>query len=45
MDKMHFLVMHGATKAQREKFLKFKEPYVRDSWLRYIKKMEDKANG
>lgn len=45
MDEMHFLVMQGATKAQREKFLKFKEPYVRDSWLRYIKRMEDKANG
>ena len=45
MDKMHFLVMQGATKTQREKFLKFKEPYVRDSWLRYIKRMEDKANG
>lgn len=45
MDKMHFFIMQGATKIQREKFLKFKEPYVRDSWLRYIKRMEDKANG
>ncbi len=45
MDKIHFLIIQGVPKAQREKFLKFKEPYVRDSWLRYIKRMEDKANG
>ena len=45
MDKIHLFVIHGATKAQRERFLEFKEPYVKESWLRYIKKMEDKANG
>ena len=45
MDKTPLFVIRGATKAQREQFLKFKEPYVKESWLRYIKKMEDKANG
>ena len=45
MDKIHLFIIHGATKAQREQFLKFKEPHVKESWLRYIKKMEDKANG
>ena len=45
MDKIYLKTIRGATKAQREQFLKIKEPYVKDSWLRYIKKMEDKANG
>ena len=45
MDKVHLFIIHGATKTQREQFLKFKEPHVKESWLRYIKKMEDKANG
>ena len=45
MGKNLLFVTHGATKAQREQFLKFKEPYVKESWLRYIKKMEDKTNG
>ena len=45
MDKVHLFIIHGTTKTQREQFLKFKEPYVKESWLRYIKKMEDKVNG
>lgn len=45
MDKMHLKIIRGATKAQKEQFLKMKEPHVKDSWLRYIKRMEDKANG
>ena len=40
MDKMYFLIMRGASKSQREQFLKFKEPYVKQAWLRYIKKLE-----
>ena len=45
MNKVPLFVINGATKAQREQFLKFKKPYVKESWLRYIKKMEGKANG
>ena len=34
MDKTYLFVTYGATKAQREQFLKFKEPYIKESWLR-----------
>lgn len=35
---MELKIIQGATKEQRERFLKIKEPYVKESWLRYIRK-------
>ncbi len=44
MDKKYLFIARGISKERREQFLKFKEPYVKQSWLRYIKKLEEKSN-
>ena len=37
MDKMHLFIIRGASLKQRKRFLKMKEPFVKEAWLRYIK--------
>ena len=44
MDK-YLYIIKGASKEQSIKFLKIKEPYVKQAWLRYIEKHQEEING